>query len=185
MDKVWNDAVMFLRSVVKLFCKSTLTNNIVRNSTIATDNSAVLENKLRSLLTYLVKLSFWRLYNVLGLLKSSVNFLTNIERFIYIYIYINLNVFVIYVDVKHFKEFSFLVKLVLTLSHRQASVEIIFSINSTALRQNMKEEFIVAKKVLIDFITSNDSKSDGVPNTKWKSWKSKAQNKLWSKKHKS
>ena len=77
-----------------------------------------------------------------------------------------MNVFVIYVDVKHFKEFSFLVKLVLTLSHRQASVEIIFSINSTALRQNMKEEFIVAKKVLIDFITSNDSKSDGVPNTK-------------------
>ena len=56
------------------------------------------------------------------------------------------------VGVKHFKEFSVFVKLVLTLSHGQASVETIKSSKKGPLLQ----------KTLKDHMTANDLKPDSV-----------------------
>ena len=47
--------------------------------------------------------------------------------------------------ISHFKTSTFVVKLVLTLFHGQASVEREFSISSSVHNNNMKEDTIMAK----------------------------------------
>ena len=170
---------MFVRSiVVKLFDKSALKKNVVRNSTIfdpkvmVTESPAVLQNKLRSLLTYLVKLRILKSIQCDKIteefndfcehhLKLHADKFQHFDRF-----QKDLDEFYFSdVGVKSFKELSFLVKLVLTLSHGQASVERSFSINNTVLRQNMKEESIVDKKILKDHMIANGLKPDSVQVT--------------------
>ena len=50
---------------------------------------------------------------------------------------------------------SYVVKIILTLSHGQASVERGFSINKSLVKVNMKEETIVAKKIIRDYMLAN------------------------------
>ena len=48
--------------------------------------------------------------------------------------------------------------MILTLSHRQASVERDFSINKSLVKVNMKEETIVAKKTICDYMLADSLK---------------------------
>ena len=52
------------------------------------------------------------------------------------------------IDLQSFKELSFLVKIILTLSHGQASAERSFSVNNTVINVNMSEDCIVAEKII-------------------------------------
>ena len=53
-------------------------------------------------------------------------------------------------------DLSFDIKVVLILSHSQASTEQQFSINNTVLDNNMKEESTVARKHIIDHMRSKN-----------------------------
>ncbi|XP_057299676.1 uncharacterized protein LOC130630266 [Hydractinia symbiolongicarpus] len=177
--KFFTDAVIFVRSIVeKLFDKSPLSKNVVKNSTIfdpkvmVTESSSVLQTKLRSMLTYLVKLRVLTSFQCDKIteefnefsdhnLKLHIDKFQSFDRF-----QEDLDEFYFGdVGVKSFKELSFFIKLVLTLSHGQASVERSFSINNSVLRQNMKEESIVAKKVVSDHMIANGLKPDSIQVT--------------------
>ena len=58
--------------------------------------------------------------------------------------------------VEKYKDLSFLLKIVLTLSHGQAAVERSFSLGNALLNYNMSEDPIKAKKVIMDHMLSND-----------------------------
>ncbi|XP_066936367.1 uncharacterized protein [Clytia hemisphaerica] len=53
------------------------------------------------------------------------------------------------------KSFSFVLKVVLTLSHGQAAVERGFSVGKASMRINISDESIVAKKIVKDYLLSN------------------------------
>ena len=61
-------------------------------------------------------------------------------------------------DLGKFPDLSFLIKIVLTLSHGQAAVERSFSVNNSVLNLNMKEDSIVANKIVKDHMISNSLK---------------------------
>ena len=61
-------------------------------------------------------------------------------------------------DLGKFPDLSFLIKIVLTLSHGQAAVERSFSVNNSVLNLNMKEDSIVAKKIVKDHMIFNSLK---------------------------
>ena len=54
-----------------------------------------------------------------------------------------------------YKDLSFLLKIVLTLSHGQAVVERNFSLGNALLNYNMGEDSVKAKKVIKDHMLSN------------------------------
>ena len=54
----------------------------------------------------------------------------------------------------NYDDLSFFIKVVLTLSHCQASTERQFSFNNTVLDNNMKEENTIARKHIIDLMRS-------------------------------
>ena len=59
------------------------------------------------------------------------------------------------VGMEKYKDLSFLLKIVLTLSHGQAAVERSFSLDNALLNYNMSEDSIKAKKVIRDNMLSN------------------------------
>ena len=60
--------------------------------------------------------------------------------------------------IQKYKDLSYVVKIILTLNHDQASVERGFSINKSLVQVNMKEETIVAKKIIRDYMSVNSLK---------------------------
>ena len=62
------------------------------------------------------------------------------------------------VKVYNYEKLSFVVKLILTLSHGQASVELEFSVNNIVDKKNMKEETIVARRHIIDHMRAHKLK---------------------------
>ena len=62
----------------------------------------------------------------------------------------------------NYKELSFVVKVILTLCHGQASVEQGFNINKSLVKVNMKEEAIVVRKIIHDYMLANSLKSHTV-----------------------
>ena len=54
-----------------------------------------------------------------------------------------------------YKELKYVMKVVLTLSHGQASVERYFSMNKSLLKVNITEESIVSKKIVRDHMIAN------------------------------
>ena len=71
-----------------------------------------------------------------------------------------------FIRIMKYKVLSFLVKIVLTLSHGQASVECSFSLNKSVLNQKISEDSIVAKKAIRDYMLSNglEPQSIVIPN---------------------
>ena len=53
-------------------------------------------------------------------------------------------------------ELQSLLKMVLVLSHGQAGVERLFNINKTVSKVNMKDDSIVARKMIIDHMQKKD-----------------------------
>ena len=62
------------------------------------------------------------------------------------------------VKIYNYETLSFIVKLILTLCHGQASVERAFSVNNIVEENNMKEITIIAKKRVIDHMNANKLK---------------------------
>ena len=60
-----------------------------------------------------------------------------------------------FIGIEKYKGLSFLVKIVLTLSHGQASVECSFSLNKSVLNLSISEDSIVAKKAIRGHMLSN------------------------------
>ena len=60
--------------------------------------------------------------------------------------------------IQKYKDLSYVVKILLTSSHGQASVEWGFSINKSLVKVNKKKETIVAKKIICDYILVNSLK---------------------------
>lgn len=81
------------------------------------------------------------------------------------------------VKIQNFESLAFILKLILTLSHGQAAVERLFSINKNVISQNMKPETIVARKTIQDHMISNKLKPESIELSKdlLKSAKSAAQ----------
>ena len=63
-----------------------------------------------------------------------------------------------YLGIQKYKNLSYVIKIILTLSHGQAAVEWGFSVNKSIIRVNMKEESIVAKKIIRDYMIANSLK---------------------------
>ena len=57
-----------------------------------------------------------------------------------------------------YKDLSYVVKIILTLNHAQASLEQGFSINKSLVKKNMKEERIAAKRIICDYMLANSLK---------------------------
>ena len=68
-------------------------------------------------------------------------------------------------NINRYKELAGVVKILLTLSHGQASVERRFSENKTVLAQNMKVESIVACRLIKDHLVSNSLQSQTIDIT--------------------
>ena len=66
------------------------------------------------------------------------------------------------IDVSKYNSLSFVFKLIFTLSHGQAAVERGFSINNNVLLTNMKEETMVARKMICDHMRANNLKPDTI-----------------------
>ena len=60
--------------------------------------------------------------------------------------------------ISNYKELSFVVRLVLTLSHGQAAVERGFSINNTSVKTNMTPVSIIARRIIKDHLIANQLK---------------------------
>ena len=60
--------------------------------------------------------------------------------------------------ISNYKELSFVVRLVLTLSHGQAAVERGFSINNTSVKTNMTRVSIISRRIIKDHLIANQLK---------------------------
>ena len=68
-------------------------------------------------------------------------------------------------NINRYKELKAAVKILLTLSHGQASVERGFSENNTVLAQNMKVESIVARRLIKHHLVSSCLKPQAIDIT--------------------
>ena len=133
--------------VKKLFHKSPLEYNVVRNSVIfdpqvlVNENASVLQNKVKRLLTHLIKLKILTSVQCDKITKQFTNF-TDSQLKLYAEKFRcfdsstkYLNEFYFNdIDLQSFKELSFLVKIILTLSYGQASVARSFSVDNTVIK---------------------------------------------------
>ena len=62
------------------------------------------------------------------------------------------------VKVQNYKNLTFILKIVLTLSHDQAAVEREFSVNKAILDVSMQENSLIARKLIRDHMSSNNLK---------------------------
>ena len=141
--------------VEKLFDKSPLEYNVVRNSVIfdpqvlVNENASVLQNKVKRLLTHLIKLQILTSVQCDKITKHFTNF-TDSQLKLYAEKFCcfdsstkYLNEFYFNdIDLQSFKELSFLVKIILTLSYAQASVARSFSVDNTVIKACVRYFFI-------------------------------------------
>ena len=59
------------------------------------------------------------------------------------------------IGVQKYDKFAFIIKVILTVSHEQDAIERGFSLNKTILDVNMKEESIVARKIIRDHMLTD------------------------------
>ena len=69
-------------------------------------------------------------------------------------------------SISKYKDLSFVVKLILTLSHGQASVERGFSLNANIMKTNMSPESLTAKRIIKDHMLANKLKPHTIEITK-------------------
>ena len=169
--------MLFIHSTVqKLLEKSSIFYNIVSNSLVFDPQVVVNENiedvqcKLKKLLEHLIKLKILDSFCCDKVLVQFVEFVThdvnlNIDRFKSFDRYkTKLDVFYFQtIGLDKYKELNYVMKVILTLSHGQASVEHSFNINKSVLKVNITEESIVSKKLVRDHIIANKQEPHTVP----------------------
>ena len=164
--------------VKKLFDKSPLECNVVRNSVIVdwqflvNENASVLQNKLNRLLTYLLILKILTSVQCDKITEHFSDF-TDSQLKLYAEQFCcfgsstnDLDEFYVNdIYSQSFQELSFPVKIILTSSRGQASAGRSFSVNNTIINVNMSEDFIVAKKIIKDNMISNKLTPESVQIT--------------------
>ena len=175
----FTDVTKFIISMVKkLFDKSPLEYSVLRNSVIfdpqflVNENASLLQNKLKRLLTHLMKLKILTSIQC-DKITEQFTYFTDSQLKLYAEKFRcfdsstkDLDEFYFNdIDLQSFKELSFLVKIRLTLSHGQASAERSFSVNNTVINVNMSKDSIVAKKIIKDHMISNKLTPESVQIT--------------------
>ena len=70
------------------------------------------------------------------------------------------------IGVEKFSDFCLVIKLVLTLSHGQASVERGFSVNENLMVENLKESSLIAQRIIYDHMKSKELNPETIDITK-------------------
>ena len=149
----------------KLFDKSPVSYNVVRNSVIvdplimSQENMGVLQSKLKKLLTHLMRLKLFQPWFCDKLMQEFLEFVGH-EMKLHSGVFqsfksdkTSLSVFFSsYSEIVKYKELPYLVKMILTLSHGQAAVERGFSINNSLSKVNISEQLLVCKKIVRDHL---------------------------------
>ena len=68
------------------------------------------------------------------------------------------NLYFITIQISKYQEISFVLKLLLTFSHDQASIKRGFSLNNNILKTNMGPETVIAKQLITDHIVPSNLK---------------------------
>ena len=169
LAEFFTNAVLFIVTIIKkLLEKSPASSNVVKNTSLfdpcvlASEKSELLHRKMSALLTHLMKLKILSSAQCDKINGQFIEFLDDELK-------INMEIFQSFscdetalddfffklVGVEKYKDLSFLLKIVLTLSHGQAAVERSFSLGNALLNYNMSEDSIKAKKVIKDHMLSN------------------------------
>ena len=168
VKEIKNDAAQFIIALMKkIFGRCPLGSVVIRNADVFDRNymlnksSATLKTKLQKLLHHLISLKIINTTTAQETLKKYMDILRNEEeKFLSFKASQRLDEFFFsIVSLENVsKEFTFVFKLILTLSHGQACVERGFSINNTVLLTNMKPNPIIARKTIMDHMQKNDLK---------------------------
>ena len=163
----FTNAVLFFVTIIKkLLEKSLASSNAVKITSLfdpcvlASEKSELLHRKMSALLTHLMKLKILSCAQCDKINGQFIEFLDDELK-------INMEIFQSFscdetalddfffklVGMEKYKDLSFLLKIVLTLSHGQA--ERSFSLGNALLNYNMSQDSIKAKKVIKDHMLSN------------------------------
>ena len=165
----YNDAIIFITSILsKIFQRSPLGSVVVRCSSVfdpnqvAVEGIELLECKLKRLLSHFMKLRILTSAMCDQALTEFSDFVQEVRS-----LYLNDfkcfdhtktrldNFYFQNFDIRRYKRLCSVLKIILTLSHGQAAVERGFSINNSVLKVNIKEDSIVAKKIIRDHMLAN------------------------------
>ncbi|XP_047140612.1 uncharacterized protein LOC124815840 [Hydra vulgaris] len=159
---------MYVQLIEKFMDRTPLGSIIVRNSQVFNPNAMVVmtqedaEKKCKSLLTHLISLKYVSPIFSDKAINQFADFFR--ESRVYQDIFHEFNrerdslddFYFKKFNLNKYKEFALTVKILLTLSHGQASVERGFSINATVLEQNLNEKSITARRLVKDHMLSNN-----------------------------
>ena len=177
-----NECITFVINIVfKLLEKSPLGSVVVRNAdafdsnVIATMEVHNLQAKIKHILMHLLKLKLLTPIQSDKALDQCSSFYEQVKK-------IHLDELKLFdppktdlddfyfhklgSETKKHDLFSYVLKIIMTLSHGQAAVERGFSLGKSSLQTNITEESIVAKKIIRDHLQSNKIKISAydVPN---------------------
>ena len=137
---------------------------------VVNENIEDMQCKLKKLLEHLFKLKILDSFCCDKVLVQFLKFVThdvklNIDKFkSFDRCKTKLDVFYFQtIGLDKYKELKYVMKVILTLSHGQASVERGFSINKSVLKVNITEESIVSKKMVRDHMIANKLEPHTVP----------------------
>ena len=163
----FNGVILFVtESLVKMFEKSPIGSVVALHPSvfnpiyIATEKAEVLQSKMQKLLSHLLKLKVFTSNVCDSAFNEYGEFIGDELRRIKFQEFDRSespldDFFFKVVDIKKHKNLVNVVKLILTLSHGQAAVERGFSVNKSILENNMKEDSIVARKLIRDHMLAH------------------------------
>jgi len=178
IDSFRKDCIaLYVRLFEKFIERTPLGSVIIRNSTVFNPKLMInmsagdAERKYKSILTHLISLKYVTSVSSDKALHQFIDFVGETR--------VNQDIFNDFnrekdrldefyfkkCNINKYKEFAATVKIILTLSHGQASVERGFSQNKTVLSQNLKEHSIISRRLVKDHMLSNDLKPHTVEIT--------------------
>ena len=177
ISSFFNKVINFVTTIAKkLFEKSSMSHNVVRNSVIfdpliaCQENVGTLQSKLKKVLDHLIKHKLFQAQFCDKIMQQFLEFVghdlkllsdlfqsykrekTSLDEFYFEK-----------TDIRRFKELASLLNL--TLSHGQAAVERGFSINNSLSIVNISEKSLLCKKLVKDHLLSNQQEAHTVPIT--------------------
>ena len=179
VSSFFNNVIKFVTTISKkLFEKSPVSHNVVRNSVIfdpliaCQENVGTLQSKLKKLLDHLIKHKLFQaqvcdkiMQQFLEFVGHDLKLLTDLFQS-YKREETSLDEFYFEkTDIRSFKELASLLKVILTVSHGQAAAERGFSINNSLSIVNIFEKSLVCKKLVKDHLLSNQQEAHTVPIT--------------------
>ena len=166
-----NECITFVTIIVsRLFEKSPLGSVVVRNAdafdpnVIANLEVHELQKRVKQILMHLLKLKILTASQSDKALDQSSSFYEQVKKMhldelkLFNAAKTDLDDFFFHElgsETKKYDVFSYILKIILTLSHGQAALERGYSLGKSSLQTNITEESIIAKKVIRDHLQSN------------------------------